>query len=178
LQMATDADKAAGQKEADKQVAQAIKHYGSQDVLETQLKAVNKTFDDWRTEMAKQATTMAVLIRVLNAAPTDADAKKYYDDNPKASEMPEQVHVRHILLMTMDEKTQAALPEIRSRPSGNRLTTFSSASAPARTSPRSPRNIPRIPVRRPTAANCLRLRAPASIRSTPWSRSLRRRHSR
>jgi parvulin-like peptidyl-prolyl isomerase len=111
LQMATDADKAAGQKEADKQVAQAIKHYGSQDVLETQLKAVNKTFDDWRTEMAKQATTMAVLIRVLNAAPTDADAKKYYDDNPKASEMPEQVHVRHILLMTMDETTRSPLPD-------------------------------------------------------------------
>ena len=36
------------------------------------------------------------MIRVLNAAPTEADVQKYYDNNPKASELPEKVHVRHV----------------------------------------------------------------------------------
>jgi parvulin-like peptidyl-prolyl isomerase len=111
LQMATAADKAAGQKDADKFIAQTIKHYGSQALVEEQLKAAGKTFDAWRTEMTQQTTTMAVLIRVLNAAPTDAEVQKYYDDNPKASEMPEQVHVRHILLLTMDPTTHAPLSD-------------------------------------------------------------------
>jgi parvulin-like peptidyl-prolyl isomerase len=111
LQMATAADKAAGQKEADKFIAQTIKHYGTQALVEEQLKAAGKTFDAWRTEMTQQTTTMAVLIRVLNAAPTDAEVQKYYDDNPKASEMPEQVHVRHILLLTMDPTTHAPLSD-------------------------------------------------------------------
>jgi parvulin-like peptidyl-prolyl isomerase len=111
LQMATPADKAAGQKDADKFIAQTIKHYGTQALVEEQLKAAGKTFETWRTEMTQQTTTMAVLIRVLNAAPTDAEVQKYYDDSPKASEMPEQVHVRHILLLTMDPATHAPLSD-------------------------------------------------------------------
>jgi peptidyl-prolyl cis-trans isomerase C len=111
LQKATDADKADGKKQADQYIDQAIKRIGSQQLVEEQLKAAGKTFDAWRTEMIQQSTATAVMIRELNAKPTDADAQKYYDDHPTASEVPEQVHVRHILLMTMDEKTQAALPD-------------------------------------------------------------------
>jgi parvulin-like peptidyl-prolyl isomerase len=53
------------------------------------------------------------MIRELNAAPTDADVKKFYTDNPKGSEVPEQVHVRHILLLTIDpaSATQTPLPD-------------------------------------------------------------------
>jgi parvulin-like peptidyl-prolyl isomerase len=111
FQMATDADKAEGKKDADRIFAQAIKQLGSQQAIEEQLKAAGKTFDDWRTEMTQQTTAQAVMIRVLNAAPADAEVTKYYDDNPKASEMPEQVHVRHILLMTMDATTHTPLPD-------------------------------------------------------------------
>ena len=111
FQMATDADKAEGKKDADRIFAQAIKQLGSQQAIEEQLKAAGKTFDDWRTEMTQQTTAQAVMIRVLNAAPADAEVTKYYDDNPKASEMPEQVHVRHILLLTVDSNTRAPLPD-------------------------------------------------------------------
>ena len=111
LQMATDADKAEGKKEADQYIAQRVKQFGSQAVLEEQLKAAGKTFDGWHTEMTQQTTATAVMIRELNVAPTDAEVKKYYDDNPKASEQPEQVHVRHILLLTMDTATHAPLPD-------------------------------------------------------------------
>jgi parvulin-like peptidyl-prolyl isomerase len=113
LQKATDADKAAGTKEADQYIAQIIKQLGSQSAVEVQLKAVGKTFDAWRTDMTQQRIAQAVMIRELNAAPTDADVKKYYTDNPKASEVPEQAHVRHILLLTIDpaSPTRAPLPD-------------------------------------------------------------------
>jgi peptidyl-prolyl cis-trans isomerase C len=113
LQKATDADKAAGKKEADQNVDQTIKHYGSQAAVEVQLKANGKTFDAWRTDMTQQRIAQTVMIRELNAAPTDAEVQKYYTDNPAASEVPEQAHVRHILLLTIDpaSATRASLPD-------------------------------------------------------------------
>jgi parvulin-like peptidyl-prolyl isomerase len=111
LQMATDADKTVGKKEADQYIAQTIKHYGSQELVEQQLKAVGKTFDGWHTEMTQQTTATAVMIRELNAAPTEAAIQKFYETNSTASELPEQVQVRHILLLTMDTATQAPLTD-------------------------------------------------------------------
>jgi len=109
LQKATDADKAAGKKDADEYVAQKLKQFGTQAAIEEQLKAAGKTFDGWRAEMTEQTTATAVMIRELNAAPTDAEIQKYYNDNTNASEVPEEVHVRHILLMTVDPATRAPL---------------------------------------------------------------------
>ena len=110
VQMANDADKAEGKKEAELYIAQKIKQFGSQAAVEQQLKAVGKTFDDWRTEMTQQTTATAVMIRELNAAPTDAAIQKFYETNSTASELPEQVHVRHILLLTIDPNTQPPTP--------------------------------------------------------------------
>jgi parvulin-like peptidyl-prolyl isomerase len=111
LQKATAADKAEGQKQAEQYIAQTVKHYGSQQLVEEQLKAAGKTFDDWRTQMIQQNTAQVVMIRELNAAPAEADVKKYYDDHPAVSEMPEQAHVRHILLLTVDPTTRAPLAD-------------------------------------------------------------------
>jgi parvulin-like peptidyl-prolyl isomerase len=111
LQMANGADKAEGQKQADQYINQTVKHYGSQQSMEEQLRAAGKTYDGWRNEMTQQTTATAVLIRVLDAAPTDADVQKYYDENPKASQLPEEVHVRHILLLTIDPTTKAPLTD-------------------------------------------------------------------
>ena len=110
LQRATDADKATGKKEADQYVAQVIKRLGSQSAVEVQLKAIGKTFDAWRTDMTQQRIAQVVMIRELNAAPTDAEVKKFYTDNPAASEVPEQVHVRHILLLTIDPTSPTHAP--------------------------------------------------------------------
>ena len=110
LQMATPADKAEGQKEADQIITLTVKHYGSQAAVEEQLKAAGKTFDGWKNEMTQQETATAVMIRVLDAAPTDAEVQKYYTDNPKASELPEEVHVRHILLLTIDPNSPTHAP--------------------------------------------------------------------
>jgi len=113
LQRATDADKAAGKKEADQYLAQIIKQNGTQSAVELQLKAMGKTFDAWRTDMTQQRIATAVMIRELNAAPTDAEIQKFYTNNPAGSEVPEEVHVRHILLLTIDpaSATRAPLPD-------------------------------------------------------------------
>jgi parvulin-like peptidyl-prolyl isomerase len=110
VQMATDADKAVGKKEADQYIAQIVKQFGSQAAVEQQLKAVGKTFDDWRTERIEQYTATAVMIRELNATPTEAAIQKFYETNSTASELPEQVHVRHILLLTIDPTSPTHAP--------------------------------------------------------------------
>jgi len=111
LQKATDADKADGKKEAEQYIAQTIKHYGSQELVEAQLKAAGKTFNGWHADMIEQTTATAVMIRELSAAPSDAQVQKFYDDNPTNTVVPEEVHVRHILLLTMDPATRAPLPD-------------------------------------------------------------------
>jgi parvulin-like peptidyl-prolyl isomerase len=52
-----------------------------------------------------------VLKRELKVNVTDADAKKYYDDNPARFEEPEMVRASHILLVTTDPKTNAELSD-------------------------------------------------------------------
>lgn len=111
LQQATAADKAQGKKDAERYINAKIKQFGSQDAVEMQLKAAGKTLDQWRAETTRQTTATAVLVRKLNAAPTDAEIQKYYEDNPSASEVPEEAHIRHILMLTIDPKTQAPLPD-------------------------------------------------------------------
>lgn len=111
MQKATDADKAKGQKEADDQIAKILKQFGSQDALDLQLKASGKTMAQLRAQAVKAGTTSAVLIRELNAAPSEADMKKYYADHPSDFEQPEKVHVRHILLLTVDPSTRTPLPD-------------------------------------------------------------------
>lgn len=110
LQKATDADKATGTKEANQYVDQVVKRFGTQAAVEAQLKAAGKTYDGWRTEMSQQRIAAAVMIRELNAAPTDAEVQKFYDTN-NVSNLPEQAHVRHILLLTMDTATRAPLSD-------------------------------------------------------------------
>ncbi len=110
LQMATDADKAEGKKEAEQYIAQIIKQFGSQAAVEEQLKAAGKTFDGLRADMTQQQTLRAVLTRVLNAAPAEAEIQKFYETNSAASEVPEQVHVRHLLLLTIDPASPTRAP--------------------------------------------------------------------
>src|ERR1039457_6223561 len=91
-------------------IAQIIKQFGSQAAVEEQLKAAGKTFDGLRTDMTQQRTVIAVLIRVLNAAPAEAEIQKFYETNSTASEVPEQVHVRHVLLLTIDPTSPTRAP--------------------------------------------------------------------
>ena len=111
LQKSTDVDKAEGKKKADTQLAALLERAGSQEAFDRQLKAVGMTPEELRTKITQEATATAVLNRELNISASDAEATNFYATHPADFEQPETVHVRHILLFTIDPATQAPLPE-------------------------------------------------------------------
>ena len=82
---------------------------GSQEALDRQLKAVALTPQELLGKWTDAATAETVLKRELKVSVTDAEVKKFYDDNPSKFEQPEMVRASHILLMTIDPKTKAEL---------------------------------------------------------------------
>jgi parvulin-like peptidyl-prolyl isomerase len=108
-QTATDADKIAGQKDADQQFTNILKHFGSEEAFQRQLTAVGMTMEQLRAKAVQEAVAKAALRRELNITTTDAEARDYYTNHPSEFESPETVHVRHILLLTMDPTTRAPL---------------------------------------------------------------------
>ncbi len=110
LQKADAADRAAGAAEADLQYTNLLKRFGSKEAFERQLNAVGMTVGDLRTKATQEAVAKAALKRLLNIKVTDDEAKAFYDKHSADFEQPEQVHVRHILLMTIDPATHTPLP--------------------------------------------------------------------
>lgn len=110
LQKATPADRAAGVAEADLQYTNLLKRFGSEEAFDRQLKAVGMTAKDLRQKAVQEATAKAALKRELNIKVTDAEARAFYTNHEAEFEQPELVHVRHILLMTIDPETGMPLP--------------------------------------------------------------------
>lgn len=110
-QNANDADRADGAKKATDAMATLLKNSGSQANLDMQLNAIGSTEDQFRAEIAQKATAMAALQRILGVTVSSDDIQKFYNDHPSDFEQPEMVHVRHILLMTIDPSTRAPLAD-------------------------------------------------------------------
>jgi peptidyl-prolyl cis-trans isomerase C len=108
---ATPADKAAGKALAEKRFEEAKTRLGSEEALNRQLTLMGATREEVLAKWAESATAETVLKRELKVNVTDADAKKYYDENPSRFEEPEMVRASHILLMTTDPKTNAELSD-------------------------------------------------------------------
>jgi peptidyl-prolyl cis-trans isomerase C len=109
-QKATDADRAAGQKEADLEFTNILKHFGSEEAFQRQLTAVGMTVQELRAKAVQEGVAKAALRRILNISTTDAEVRDYYTNHPSEFEQPEAVRVRHILLLTMDPSTQPPTP--------------------------------------------------------------------
>ena len=111
LQKTTEADKSNGVQRTDLQMKALLERFGSQEAFERQMKAAGMTAADLRAKIAQKLTAEAVLMRELNVTIMDAEAKQFYDDTNNSAdfEQPEMVHVRHILLLTMDPVTRAPL---------------------------------------------------------------------
>ena len=109
LQKATAADKSNGVAQADLQISNLLARAGSQDALDRQLKAVGMSMAELRAKVGQESTAQAVLTRELNVSVSDAEKKQFYDEHPAEFERPELVHVRMILLMTVDPVTGAPL---------------------------------------------------------------------
>jgi parvulin-like peptidyl-prolyl isomerase len=111
LNKATDADKVKAKEVADKRFDTVKTRAGSDDALSRQLKMLGMTEEALRAKMVEQATAEAVAERELKINVTDADASKFYADNPAKFEQPEMVRASHILLMTQDPTTHAPLSD-------------------------------------------------------------------
>jgi parvulin-like peptidyl-prolyl isomerase len=113
LQKSTDADRAEGKSKADLQISNLLARAGSQEAFDRQLKSVGMTADELRSKVTQEATATATLTRELGITVTDAQAKAFYADTNHTAdfEQPEMVHVRHILLLTMDPATRAPLTD-------------------------------------------------------------------
>jgi peptidyl-prolyl cis-trans isomerase C len=109
LQKSTAADKAAGVAKAEQQLTNLLARAGSQTAFDRQLKAVGMTPEELRTKITQEATATATLTRELGVTVSDAEATNFYAAHPTDFEQPEMVHVRHILLLTMDPVTHAPL---------------------------------------------------------------------
>jgi parvulin-like peptidyl-prolyl isomerase len=113
LQQSTDADKAEGNAKADLQLSNLLVRAGSQEIFDRQLKAVGMSSDELRAKVTQEATATATLTRELGITVTDEEVKQFYNDTNHMAdfEQPEMVHVRHILLLTMDPATKSPLPD-------------------------------------------------------------------
>jgi peptidyl-prolyl cis-trans isomerase C len=107
---ATAEDKAKAKEQTAKRIEEIIKSAGTQEALETQLKTRGITLEEFRSKLTEEAVAQAVMERELKVQVSDADAKKYYEENPSKFERPEMVRASHILLMTQDQNGQP-IPE-------------------------------------------------------------------
>src|SRR5215472_13659169 len=106
---ATDADRADGAKQAAKMWEDAKTQLGTEEALNLRLKAQGLTREQLLAKWSEGEIAKDVLIRDLKINVTDADIKKFYDDNPSQFEEPEMVRAAHILLSTRDVTTNKEL---------------------------------------------------------------------
>jgi peptidyl-prolyl cis-trans isomerase C len=105
---ATPADKVAGKALAEKRYEEAKTRLG-EEALNRKLKLMGTTREEVLEKWADTATAEVVLKRELKVEVSDADVKKFYEDNPARFEEPEMIRASHILLMTEDPKTGTEL---------------------------------------------------------------------
>ena len=110
LQKATEADRTAGKAVSDAQFAKVMKNFPTPEAFARQLKAANTTEAELRAKATQEATAMAALKRELKINITDDQAKDFYSANPAKFEEPEKVHLRDILLLTIDPGTRPPTP--------------------------------------------------------------------
>jgi parvulin-like peptidyl-prolyl isomerase len=113
---ATPEDKIKAKEVAENFLAEQKKVASSEESFRRQLLAVGTTPEEFAAQIHEQAIVKVVIDREikLNKKVTDAQARKYYDDNPSLFEEPEQVHAAHILISTRDPVTKKELaPEAK-----------------------------------------------------------------
>jgi peptidyl-prolyl cis-trans isomerase C len=100
---ATDADRAKGEETAQKRFELIRENAGSEENFARQLKTVSMTVEELRRKLVEEAVADAVLERELSFEVSDADVKKFYEENPSEFEQPERVRAAHVLISTRGE---------------------------------------------------------------------------
>jgi peptidyl-prolyl cis-trans isomerase C len=110
---ATEADKVMGKELATKILNGSKQTAGSEEAFRRQLVTTGKTLEQVTDRLAEQATCEEVLNRELKSkiTVTDAQAKKFYEENGPRFEQPESLRVTHILVSIKDQATKQDLSD-------------------------------------------------------------------
>jgi parvulin-like peptidyl-prolyl isomerase len=111
LQKATDAEKEEGRRRNDVNFTAIVKNMGEQK-FERHLKETLMTPDDLRLMLFQEDVAQASLTRQLGIHVTDADARKYFEDNPGAFDEPEKARIREVVLLTTSDFSTSAAPPL------------------------------------------------------------------
>ncbi len=111
LQKATDAEKEEGRRKNDVNFTNIVKTMGESE-FNRQLKETLMTPDDLRLMLFQEEAAQTTLTRQLGIKVTDADARKYFDDNPGAFDEPEEARIRELVLLTTSDFTTSAAPPL------------------------------------------------------------------
>ena len=104
---ATEADKAQAQQIAKEFIAEQMKQVSSEESFNRQLRVMGMSPEQFRAQITEQAVVKAVIDRELKDKKiiTEAEARKFYDDNSNLFQQPEMVRVSHILISILDPDT-------------------------------------------------------------------------
>ncbi len=110
---ATEVDKVMGKELATKIINGSKQSAGSEEAFKRQLATTGKTLQQVLDRLAEQATCEEVLSRELKSkiVVTDAQAKKFYEENGPRFEQPESLRVTHILVSIKDQATKQNLSD-------------------------------------------------------------------
>ncbi len=104
MAQATEEDRVKAKASGAKFIEQTRKQVPSEDAFKRQLLAVGMTAVQFEEQISERAICEQVLDRALKGktSVTEAQAKKFYDDNPKRFLQPEMMRIRHLLISTRD----------------------------------------------------------------------------
>lgn len=112
LQKATDGDRTQTKEQVDQAFAEAKAHAPTPEAFEQQIKASGMTLEQLRSQAIEEQLCRRIILRETtnHIIITDAQIKKFYDENPSKFEVPEQVRAAHILISTQDPISHEPLP--------------------------------------------------------------------
>lgn len=108
VNMATDEEKKEAAEKAQKVIEDQKASASSEAAYRQDIASLGLTMEEFEKQVADQAIAEEVLFRELNdqIQVTDEDVRKYYDDHPGDFTYPEQVHVAHVLISTVNDETK------------------------------------------------------------------------
>jgi len=118
VQKATADDKLKTRQLVDEKIAQARSNAPSPQAFEENIRArTGMTLEQWSGRVVEEQLSEDVLLREVTNGITisDAEVKKFYDDNPTNFDIPEKVRAMHILLLTIDPVTKEPVPPDKKR---------------------------------------------------------------